>query len=210
MIKRRIIHRRAPKTKRLSVTLRWLQIRLKHQTNVTLENYIYFLGERGYGPLILLFSLPNSLPVPSLPGYSTLFSLPIILLSLQMIAGRTEIWLPRRFRQHPKMGEWLTKAVVKATPWLIKWEWLIHSRWYFLPPMVVTRLVGLVILAMALVLLLPIPFGNFLPGLAISFLALGLWARDGVLMALGLMMAGFMMWLLVSSGNLLWQWVLNF
>ncbi len=185
--------------------LRWLQMRLKHQTHVTLENYIFLLGERAYGPIILLFSFPNSLPVPSPPGYSTIFSFPLILLSLQMVAGRTEIWLPRRLRQHRKIGEWLTKAVVKATPWLKKWEWLIHSRWYFLPPKIVTRLVGVIILLMALVLMLPIPFGNFLPGTAISLLALGLWVRDGLLILSGTLLACFTVWVLISSSSLIWN-----
>ena len=48
------------------------------------------------------------------------------------------------------------------------------------------RGLGLVVLIMAVLIALPIPFGNTLPGLAILALALGLAQRDGLAIAGGL------------------------
>jgi hypothetical protein len=47
------------------------------------------------------------------------------------------------------------------------------------------RLIGLVILALALVLILPIPGGNILPAMAVSALAFALIQRDGVIALIG-------------------------
>ena len=47
------------------------------------------------------------------------------------------------------------------------------------------RLVGVLCLVLALVLFLPIPFGNIPPAIAISVIALGLLARDGAWVLVG-------------------------
>ncbi len=48
----------------------------------------------------------------------------------------------------------------------------------------VTILVGLQTLLMALILILPIPFANWPPGMTVAMTALALLQRDGVLMLL--------------------------
>ena len=51
---------------------------------------------------------------------------------------------------------------------------------------VMEHVIGGLCLVMATLLALPIPLGNMLPALAISILALGLLARDGVWVLIGL------------------------
>jgi hypothetical protein len=46
---------------------------------------------------------------------------------------------------------------------------------------------------MALIVVMPIPFGNMLPALALMLIGLGLVFRDGVALVLGLAMAGLAM-----------------
>lgn len=48
---------------------------------------------------------------------------------------------------------------------------------------------------MAAIIVMPIPFGNLLPAVALVFIGLGLLFRDGVAVILGLLMSG------VKSGN---------
>jgi hypothetical protein len=45
------------------------------------------------------------------------------------------------------------------------------------------------LLVLAIVLILPIPFGNMLPGLAATLFGFALLARDGLMMALAWIMA---------------------
>ena len=58
---------------------------------------------------------------------------------------------------------------------------------------------------MAVIVVLPIPFGNVLPALAMMLIGLGLVFRDGVAMILGLLMSGVAV--VATTGLLLMAWV---
>ena len=45
------------------------------------------LHERGFGILMAIGALPLCLPIPIPPGYTTLFSIPLFIFSVQMILG---------------------------------------------------------------------------------------------------------------------------
>jgi hypothetical protein len=60
---------------------------------------------------------------------------------------------------------------------------------------------------MAVIVALPIPFGNLLPALAIMLIGLGLMFRDGVAVLLGPMTAGVS--LFVTAGLVLLAWDLG-
>lgn len=53
------------------------------------------LHERGFGVLLVIAAIPICLPIPAPPGFTTVFSLPLIIFSLQMICGMRSPWLPR-------------------------------------------------------------------------------------------------------------------
>lgn len=66
---------------------------------------------------------------------------------------------------------------------------------------------------MAAIVVMPIPFGNLLPALALVVIGLGLVFRDGVAVILGLLMSGVA---LVATTGLLWmawacgsEWILG-
>ena len=64
------------------------------------------VGEKGFGLLLIVLSLPSALPIPA-PGYSTPFGVVMALIALQMICGRKAIWLPKRLgtiRIKPKLA----------------------------------------------------------------------------------------------------------
>lgn len=51
------------------------------------------LQDRSYAPLMVLFAVPNVFLY--LPGSSKLNGLPLMIVALQLIAGRPSVWLPR-------------------------------------------------------------------------------------------------------------------
>ena len=71
-----------------------------------------------------------------------------------------------------------------AIPTLKRVEYLIKPRWSHLTRFPATILVGLQTLLMALVLILPIPFANWPPGMTVAMTSLALLQRDGLLMLL--------------------------
>lgn len=59
---------------------------------------------------------------------------------------------------------------------------------------------------MAVIVLLPIPFGNVLPALAMMLIGLGLVFRDGVAIVLGLTTAGLALLMTAGLVSMVWVW----
>lgn len=147
---------------------------------ITVGEFMQFLGERAFCLVILMFSLPNSLPVPGIPGFSTLTGLPITFIAFQMVMGRETIWLPYRIASKHFSRQGLAKILAKALPAVIWLEKYLTPRWLFVTSRAGERMLGLLFIALSLLIALPIPGGNFLPGLSMSLIALGMLERDGI------------------------------
>jgi hypothetical protein len=153
--------------------------------DISLQEVLKMLGARAFGLAILIFSLPNSLPIPSPPGFSAVTGFPIVIFGFQMLLGRKSLWLPARIRRYRFSRAKLTSFLTKALPYIRKVERLLHPRLTFMGSKGAEHVLGLVILLLSVLLAMPIPLGNFLPGLAISVIALGMLERDGLVMIAG-------------------------
>src|SRR5690606_38862765 len=71
-------------------------------------------------------------------------------------------------------------------PHIRRMERLLRPRLLLLTGPLGERLLALIALALAIILALPIPFGNWPPALAIVLFALALLERDGLFYVLGL------------------------
>ena len=151
---------------------------------ISLSEIMQALGDGAVLPLILLFALPNVVPMP--PGTSTVLGIPLMFFSLQWSLGRKP-WLPAFVGRWSVPSRTLASLVERADGWLDR-----HGRW-LRPRMALfasrrwTPLVGWLCVVLAFVLALPIPFGNILPALAIVVLALGMLQRDGLWVLAGLL-----------------------
>jgi hypothetical protein len=105
---------------------------------------------------------------------------PILLIALQIVCGRHAIWLPHKVANKSFKQSIVVKIVEKALPIIIWLERFVRPRLTFLCDGLAERVIGLLIVAMALILSLPIVGGNFLPGFAISLMALALLENDGI------------------------------
>ena len=142
------------------------------------------LGERAFGALLFIFAVPNAIPMP--PGTSAILGLPLVILTWQVMVGRQTLWLPDVVRKRRISKEMLERFVSKVTPIMAKLERILKPRLGFIVvPHIAERLIGLVAFPLALILFLPIPFGNIPPAAAIACLALGLAERDGLAVIVG-------------------------
>lgn len=144
------------------------------------------MQERAFGPLMLVFALPNVLPTP--PGTSSVLGAPLVFLAAQLALGRRP-WLPPIIARRSIARKDFAAFVAKATPWLAKAERLLRPRLGGLAHPPAEYVVGLMCFVLAVVLVLPIPLGNMLPALAICILALGILERDGVWILVGMALA---------------------
>jgi hypothetical protein len=145
------------------------------------------LGDRAFGALLLVFALPNCLPVPALPGLSTLMALPLVLLSAQLALGRRQPGLPRWLGERRLRRADLARMVERLT--LLWLERVLRPRWPGLSSARAERWLGLVCLLLSVMLALPIPMANLLTGWSVLIIAIGLVEDDGLLIGVGLVVA---------------------
>jgi hypothetical protein len=142
------------------------------------------LDARAYGMLLLVLALPMC--VPNVPGISTIFGVLMLFPAVQMVIGARRLWAPAQLRAKQINGGVLRRTLRVAIPTLKRVEYLIRPRFSTLSRFPFTIAVGLQTLLMALILILPIPFANWPPGMTVAMTALALLQRDGVLMLLTL------------------------
>jgi len=149
---------------------------------VSVGELIDQLDSRAHGVLLLVLALPMC--IPNIPGISTIFGILMLAPGFQLVLGSRRLWVPRRVRLWSIEADALRRTLRAATPMLKRVEYLIKPRWSRLTRFPVTILVGLNVLLMAFILILPIPFANWPPGMTVAMTALALLQRDGVLMLL--------------------------
>lgn len=138
------------------------------------------VGEKGFGLLLIVLSLPSAFPVPA-PGYSTPFGLVMTLIALQMIGGRRAVWLPQKIgtiRIKPKLAD---KMIGSASKFLSKIERFIRPRQKWISGRTGQASLALVVLIMACLMMLPIPLTNTFPAMVIFMIGVGLSEEDGLL-----------------------------
>lgn len=156
---------------------------------ISIRDFTVMMGDRAFALVILVFSLPNSLPIPGIPGFSTITGLPILFIGLQMIIGKETIWLPNKVAEKKFSKATLRKILTVAIPYVRKIEVLLKPRLDIVLSPVGERVLGVFIVGLACLLSLPIPGGNFLPGLSISILALSFLEKDGAATLFGMLFA---------------------
>jgi hypothetical protein len=145
------------------------------------------LHERGFGILMAIAAIPICLPIPAPPGYTTLFSLPLFIFSLQMIFGMRAPWLPAWLERKSIQKSTLEKILTKAQPWLKKIETYMQPRMTYISVSTWERFIGVFAFVFAVSIALPIPLTNFLPGWGILIMSLGLLNRDGLTILVGML-----------------------
>lgn len=153
---------------------------------VRVRDIIESLGQRSFGFILLIFALPNSLPILGIPGVSTITGMPMLFVAVQMALGHKRVYLPRWIADSSIATVDFQRLINKVAPWLRRVEKLMRPRISILTQGSAERWLGAFCVLLAFLLVLPIPLGNLLPALGILFIALGLIESDGVCVLAGL------------------------
>ncbi|WP_275783270.1 exopolysaccharide biosynthesis protein [Pararhizobium gei] len=161
----------------LSQLLRTLS--LNAGPKVSLRDLAIAMEDRSFGAFLVVFALPNLIPLP--PGATFVLGLPLVFVAWQMFASsRSRIWLPRRMGDYAFDNATFFIFVNRILPWLQRAETVIKPRGWFLSGRLAERLIGLLALVLAIVIFLPIPFGNWLPAFALAVIGFAHMERDGI------------------------------
>lgn len=173
----RLLRRRAPRPRRkLSEVLSDIAGDERRE-RVSVRDLVRAMEGRAFGALLLIFAVPNALP--AIPGTSGILGLPLLFLSFQMMLGRAP-WLPNLIADRSVARSDFARLVGRVNPWLDWADRFTAPRLSWLADGPAQRPVGLFCLLMSVILVLPIPLGNMLPGLAICMIAIGVLERDGL------------------------------
>lgn len=142
------------------------------------------LADRSLATFLIITSLANLLPFP--PGATLILGIPIIIVALQMVAGKGTVWLPDFFLKRSISAKTFSKVTTSIIPNLHKLErWVRPRKWPFASNRQAERIIGLFAVILGVAVFLPVPFGNWLPAFACALCGLALSERDGVWLAIG-------------------------
>lgn len=147
-----------------------------------LDELLSGLGQRAFGMLLFVSSLPAFIPIP---GGGAIAGPLVVLIGVQLLAGLRRPWLPGFLARRGPRRESMARFDRRLSPWLARLEHLIRPR---LPGVLDHRLAsafsGLLLVLLGVLTTLPLPFTNFLFGAMLLMFALALLERDGALMLL--------------------------
>lgn len=167
-------------------------------------------GPEAPGTLLLLLAVPCLLPVP---GVGTVLGLGLAALACALWRGRAERWLPRQVAHLELSAPWSRRVLMfLVTTYLLAGRYA-RARWSGLVATPDRPWVAATLALMAMLIVLPIPFGNVLPAVASMLIGVALVFRDGLAMVLGLVMAllavSFAVLLLILAWDLGGPWLMQ-
>jgi hypothetical protein len=138
-----------------------------HKGSSTYGKLIDEIDQHGMAVILILFALPSALPLPA-AGYSTVLSIPLFIIGLRLLFGYRTLWMPAGWRSKPFRPECFSRKMINRMLQLIqlverltkpRLVSLVRSRW-------IRVALGILIVALAFSMLLPIPGTNTAPASA--------------------------------------------
>lgn len=153
---------------------------------LTVADIVAVLRDRAFALMVVLFGLPNCLPMP--PPIPLVCGLLLGLVAAQIAAGRPTPWLPRALLRRSIPQEAFQRAVARALPVLRTLERWSRPRMPFFETNLGLRVTGFLLIAFAVGLLVAAPVIGQIPlGFAVCLVGLGLVERDGILVVAGIL-----------------------
>jgi hypothetical protein len=159
-------------------------------------------GPRGFAVVVLVLMAPSATPLPT-GGVTQVLEAVAVLVALQMVLGREELWLPASWGRR-ELGPGVTD---KAIPWLvrvIRWfERFSRPRatWVF-RRQAPRRLLGLLLITCVVFSVLAPPFSGLdtLPALGAVLIALAMLLEDAAILIAGVVVGAGGAVLIVTLG----------
>ena len=163
---------------------RWLE----REGEKTLGSLIELFEEKSFALLFVLLMGVPALPLPT-GGATHVFEIIAVLLALQLIVGREQIWLPQRWRERELAGERQQRFIARLLRMIRRLERFSKPRFRFLFEHRLTNIVfGVLVIGGCVGAFFAPPFTGLdtLPALGVVLLSLGVLLEDVIVVAVGL------------------------
>src|SRR6185503_4378980 len=112
------------------------------QDRLTFTELAAKLHSRAWGGLLFIFAAINVLPLP--PGTSVFFAIPLMIVSAQMVLGRSSPWFPARIDRRGVRKTELERLIAKIHGVEARIERVLKPRLASLTAPTATRIIGAV------------------------------------------------------------------
>ena len=177
----------------LAQLLEQLDRATQDKVRVDVSTIVAAVGSRSFGSLLLVAGLVTLAPViGDIPGIPTLMGAFVLLISLQLLLRRTELWLPKWLLERSVARDKFAKAmrVMHPTARFID-RWLKPRLTYLTQGPGLHAIAALcIVIAAGMPLMEVVPFSANGAGAALTAFGLALIARDGLLALLAFSLIG--------------------
>lgn len=184
---------------------RWL----KSDGPNTLGSLIELFEERSFAIVFVILMAIPALPLPT-GGATHVFEVITVLLALQLVAGRDEIWLPQRWRRRAIASAGKDRFVTTLIRRIRGFERFSRPRGRWVLQRRLSGIAfGLIVIALTVTAFFAPPFSGLdtLPSLGVVMLSLGFLLEDAILAAAGAVVGALGVVLVVGLGTLVTKWV---
>ena len=136
-----------------------------------------------------LLALLGALCVLPVPGVGTVLGTGIAAMAVAMWRGSLDAPLNDRIAGFELSRAWAQRVLRTLAAFHSIEGRLVRPRWSWLVRVFSQRRTAILVGVLAVLIALPIPFGNLFPALALVCLGVGLPSRDGAVLLLGIAMA---------------------
>ncbi len=185
----------------------------KHEgkRTITLDDISAELQEHTFALLLILLTMISALPIPA-AGYSTPFGIIITFLGIELLIKGNTLHLPKRLQKKTIPMKIFSRYARTITPFFTKVERFIRPRLTYLFFRPFSTFSYTLILLCGISMIIPLPFTNTIPSLAILLMAIGMLEDDGYFMLIGMLVAigSFMVtFLIVTLGVNLFDYLFS-
>jgi hypothetical protein len=152
---------------------------------IQIRDLINAMQSSGFGVAMVIFAFAIIIPTP--PPVPSLFAIPLLFFSFQMMIGYNAPKLPNFIAKIKFKRSILEVIVKKSSPHIDKVEKILKPRMQFMIYSIFERFIGAMIFIFAIFVLIPVPFSNMIPGLGILITSFGLIGKDGLFVIIGMM-----------------------
>ena len=166
---------------------------------VSLDDIMDISGRKSFGFFLLLAGVITLAPlIGDIPGVPTLMGAFVIIISVQLLVRRDNVWLPAVMRNHTVEQQKILKALNRLEPVMRFIDRVLKPRISFMTKGVMQYLIAGICVAIAAVMPVMefVPFSANIAGVILTVFGLALLANDGLLVILAIAVLGTTGWLI--------------
>ena len=176
---------------------------LRDEDKKTIGRLVDRFGSRSFAILFIVLMAFPALPLPT-GGVSHVLEIVTMLLALELVVGRTEVWVPNRWRRTELKGITGPRFSAALLRWIRRFERFSRPRFSHLLERRVTSVVfGGIVFVLALTAFLAPPFSGLdtLPAIGVVVVSLAVVLGDIVIAIVGIAIGALGIALVVSIGS---------